>query len=87
MYKIGVSFNKPVAYFNLWKCLVINKFQPELQNNLSSIISYDKFKLNKSVKILINAILTSNNNFMLTNASTVNKNKHIHAFYKLLTIS
>ena len=46
IYKVVVSFNKPAAYFNEWKYLVINKFQSESQNNLSSIILYSKFKLN-----------------------------------------
>ena len=43
--KVAVSFNKPIAYFNQWKCLVLNKFQSKLQNNLSSTISYEKRKL------------------------------------------
>ena len=49
IYKVAVSFNKPVAYFNQWKCLVIKKFQSELKNNLFSILSYNKFKLHKSI--------------------------------------
>ena len=43
MHKVSASFNKPFEYFNQCKCLVINKFQSELQNNSSSIVSCDKF--------------------------------------------
>ena len=42
IYIVAVYINKSVAYFNQWKCLVINKFQSEFQNNLSSIVSYDQ---------------------------------------------
>ena len=52
--KVAFSFNKPVAYFNQLKCLVINKFQSDLLNNLSYIVSFDEFRLNKSIKNLQN---------------------------------
>ena len=67
------------------------KKKKKLQNNF--IITYVNKAPNNNALIyksyydqLINTSLTLNNNFVLTNSSNVNKNKQIHAFYKLLKL-
>ena len=45
IYKISVSYNKPIEFFNQWKCLVIDKFKIALKNNSSHIVSFNKNQL------------------------------------------
>ena len=52
IYKLSVSSNKPITFFNEWKCLVINKFKIALKINLSRIVSYNKGQLFKIIKSL-----------------------------------
>ena len=59
IYKLFVSYNKPLAFFNQWKCLVINKFKIALKNNSSHIVSFNKNQLFKNIKSL-------QNNFIIT---------------------
>ena len=42
IYKLSTSYNKPIAFFNQWKCLVINEFKISLKNNSSHIVSFNK---------------------------------------------
>ena len=59
IYKISVSYNKPIEFFNQWKCLVIDKFKIALKNNSSHIVSFNKNHLFKNIKSL-------QNNFIIT---------------------
>ena len=52
IYKISISYNKPIAYFNQWKCLALKEFLKKLKQNTSSILSYNKANLFKRIKIL-----------------------------------
>ena len=52
IYKISLSYNKPIAYFNQWKFLVLNELLNKLKQKSSSIVSYSKVNLFKHIKIL-----------------------------------
>ena len=113
IYKISISYNKPIAYFNQCKCLVLQEFLKELKQKTSSIIYYNKTNLFKHIKILqeqfvityvdkspnnyviickecyynhLNIIVSINNNFKISNESSVVKNRQIYSCHKLLKI-
>ena len=52
MYKIPSSYNKPVAYFYQWKCLVLKISLHELKQNSFSIVSNNKANFFRHIKQL-----------------------------------
>lgn len=59
IYKISVSYNKPIAFFDEWKHLVIMKLHSYLQLHASNIVSYNH-------KLLLQQISKLKNNFVIT---------------------